>query len=234
MARPRQPDIDTSVLAAALELFLAHGVAGVEFLAVSRRAGVSRQSVYRRWGSREDLIRDALDHVPVDLPEPVGATLRDRLVSLFATVDQAATARRLSLLVNRLAAGSSEHPELTVRGIERFVEPRRRQLHDELARGQRRGELRADLDLDLLADTLAAPLLFRFLIAAETFIGGEQGSSAPQAGAVAAVPSGAASGALERRSNDVEEHRTACDIGSHGRPVSPDDLVDLVLRGAAP
>lgn len=45
---------------AVLELLGDHGVDGVQYDAVARRAGVGRATVYRRWPQREDLVHDAL------------------------------------------------------------------------------------------------------------------------------------------------------------------------------
>jgi AcrR family transcriptional regulator len=146
-------------------LFFDEGLDAVNFVEVARRAGVSRQSIYRRWPSREALVLAAVDGAPIVLPEPVGTTMRDRLVSMLATVDPVSVGARLGRLVGRLATGAESHPQILERCLAHFIDPRRRQMLDELQRGVARGELREDVDLLLVADALTAPLLFRFMVA---------------------------------------------------------------------
>ncbi len=60
--RPRSPS-DLRILRAAKELFLADRYAGVSLERVAERAGLSRQTVYNRFGSKEAVFREMVrDH----------------------------------------------------------------------------------------------------------------------------------------------------------------------------
>jgi len=57
--RPRDPSIDTRVLAATAEVLAERGYAATSVQEVARRAGVPASAIYRRWPSRLELIEDA-------------------------------------------------------------------------------------------------------------------------------------------------------------------------------
>jgi AcrR family transcriptional regulator len=164
MTRPREHRIDEAVLPLALSWFFERGVDGISVADLAAQARVSRQSVYRRWPTKEAIVLAAIDAAPVRLPTPSGHGLRERLVELFGSVDLDQAARRSALMAGRLAVEGDRHPAVTRRCRERFIDPRRDQLLAELEAGVRRGELRADVDLALLAELLTAPLMFRFLL----------------------------------------------------------------------
>ena len=54
--RPRDAAIDGAVLTVALELFIAHGIAGMSIEQVAKRAGVGKPTIYRRWSTKERLV----------------------------------------------------------------------------------------------------------------------------------------------------------------------------------
>lgn len=65
--RPRDPRIDSVVLAATRELLLDVGFDRLSVRAVAARAGVSRAAIARRWDSKAQLVLDAVLGVTPDL-----------------------------------------------------------------------------------------------------------------------------------------------------------------------
>ncbi|WP_031940510.1 TetR/AcrR family transcriptional regulator [Prescottella defluvii] len=65
--RPRDPRIDTDVLAATREMLLEVGWEQLSLRAIATRAGVSRAAVSRRWASKAHLVLDALLGATPDL-----------------------------------------------------------------------------------------------------------------------------------------------------------------------
>lgn len=59
--RRRDPDIDRRCMSAAQLLYAEGGSAAVTFESVSRRAGVGKPAIYRRWESAEQLLINALE-----------------------------------------------------------------------------------------------------------------------------------------------------------------------------
>ncbi|MGL5928804.1 MAG: TetR/AcrR family transcriptional regulator [Dermatophilaceae bacterium] len=170
MARPRERRVDDAVLPVALELYFRGGLDGLSLVEVARQAGVSRQSVYRRWATKLELVLAAMRGVDLSLPEPTGETVRERLVSILGTVDPVVVGPRVAAFVGRIALERDQHPELAQACLERFTVPRRQQLHDEISAGVDRGELRSDLDVDLVVETLTGALLMPALTGASVGI----------------------------------------------------------------
>ena len=62
VARPARDDTDSRILAAAGEVLMGEGLAGLEVDEVAARSGIGRSTVYRRFGDRNGLIAAALAH----------------------------------------------------------------------------------------------------------------------------------------------------------------------------
>jgi AcrR family transcriptional regulator len=71
--RPRDPRIDSAVLAATRELLLEVGFDQLSVRTVATRAGVSRAAIGRRWESKAHLVLDAVLGVTPDLTPFDGA-----------------------------------------------------------------------------------------------------------------------------------------------------------------
>jgi AcrR family transcriptional regulator len=76
----RSAKVRSAVLEATFELAKEHGLAGFSITDVAQRAGVHPSSIYRRWGTREGLLVDALlSGVGSMAPIPDTGTLRGDL-----------------------------------------------------------------------------------------------------------------------------------------------------------
>jgi AcrR family transcriptional regulator len=60
MSRPRDTAIDDRVLRVAARHLASHGFEGVSLAAVAEEAETTRQALYRRWPTKENLIADAI------------------------------------------------------------------------------------------------------------------------------------------------------------------------------
>ena len=67
VGRPRDPALDVAILTAALELLGEGGLETCALDAVARRAGVGKATIYRRWRSKDDLVRDAFGSTAPEL-----------------------------------------------------------------------------------------------------------------------------------------------------------------------
>lgn len=61
--RPRDPNVDEAIMAAALDLLAEQGYSRLTIEAVALRAGVAKTSLYRRWSTKESLVFDAIVNV---------------------------------------------------------------------------------------------------------------------------------------------------------------------------
>jgi AcrR family transcriptional regulator len=152
------------VLAAVLDLVAEKGTAGLHMEAIARRAGVSKETLYRWWRSKTEVVLDALaERGRRTIPLPDTGTLREDLRAfLRATVDSA-DATTVHLLQTIAAASASD--EITaVQVRDRFLATRRAALRGLLTKGVDRGEIagdRAALAIDLVYGSLWYRLIFR-------------------------------------------------------------------------
>lgn len=74
--RPRDPAIDTAVLAATVSLLHEDGYRGFALEKVASRGGTTKAAIRRRWPQRERLVIDALASILVTQPTPDNACTR--------------------------------------------------------------------------------------------------------------------------------------------------------------
>jgi AcrR family transcriptional regulator len=152
--RPRDVAIDAAIDDAAIAVLVEHGIAGFSLGEVARRVGVPKSTVYRRWGTQQDLLVHALEQFErAQPPIPDTGSMRGDLVAL---VEQRFLefGTQAHVTIERLGAEAGEDPAV--------LEPVRRigvQRHDAgrvaFRRGIERGEVRADLDVELAVEFLA-------------------------------------------------------------------------------
>jgi AcrR family transcriptional regulator len=157
-----------AVLEAADDLLAERGFAGVTIEGIAARAQVAKQTIYRWWTSKTDILFDALAEDAATYftaydGDDLGGDLRDHLRQLavfLAETDPGAVCRAL--------AGQAQHdPEVAARFRAEFVAPQRVRDQAPLRRAQSRGELPGDADIDLAADQLVGPIYYRVLVTGE-------------------------------------------------------------------
>jgi AcrR family transcriptional regulator len=163
--RPRSAEADHAIVRAALELLVADGYRALTMEKVRARSGVGKATLYRRHGSKEELVRAVVEHLHQDLavPEDTGSLQGD-----FAAVARSALANapttRYATLMPRLLAEVAHIAELQEIFYEALVQPRRDTLEAILLRAIERGEIRADTDVELAIDILAGPMIYKLII----------------------------------------------------------------------
>jgi AcrR family transcriptional regulator len=162
--RPRSAQSHEAIVRATLELLAEVGFERLTMDQVQRRAGVGKATIYRRWASKSELVKEAIQFFSAELPVPDTGSLKTD----YAVVADAAVAiaqdRNAALLMPRLLTEVSHDPELHEIFTAQLVEPRRAVVRTMMQRAQERGELRADVDIELAVDMLVGPVLYRFLI----------------------------------------------------------------------
>ena len=63
-------EADEAILQAALELLAEDGYRALTMERVRERSGVGKATLYRRYGSKEELVRAAIVHLNADIPLP--------------------------------------------------------------------------------------------------------------------------------------------------------------------
>ncbi len=161
--RPRSEQARTAILAATLALAAEEGPRGIQMDAIAKRAAVSKETLYRWWRSKAEVMLEALaDRGRATIPLPdTGALASDLRAFLRATVASADPATER--LLRALAAEAAADADFADQVRDRFLAARRHDLGLLLERGVKRGEIsRADarIAIDLIYGSLWYRLIF--------------------------------------------------------------------------
>jgi len=167
--RPRSEASHQAIIRATLELLLDGGYRALTMEAVRDRAGVGKATIYRRWSSKEELVRDAIVFMHDDFVAPDTGSLRGDYEGMAARVIAAAERAGAATFMPRLLGDAANDPELHAIFYEHLVEPRRTQMRSVLERAMARGEIRDDLDVELVIDLFAGPVVYRLVISGGDF-----------------------------------------------------------------
>jgi len=162
MVRTRSEATRRAILDAAVAELREHGYPAVTVDGIASRAGAGKQTIYRWWGSKADVVLDAV----LDLAEAViavpdegtlAADLEAFLVATFRQRDQRAA-------LTGLMAQSVLDPVFATAFRERFLMRRRAALRTVLDRGRARGEIGPEVDIEMLLDVAFGVLWYRLLV----------------------------------------------------------------------
>ncbi|MEU6476551.1 TetR/AcrR family transcriptional regulator [Streptomyces sp. NPDC047017] len=156
-----------AVLHAADDLLAENGFGALTVEAIARRAGVAKQTIYRWWPSKVEILLDTLiedsgKRLSVPVEQPTADSIRDYLrdFALFLTGDPAGK------VLLALIAEAQHDPDTAERFHERYLGPRRDQEREMLARAIDAGEVAPGLGPDAAMDALAGPIVYRALTGA--------------------------------------------------------------------
>jgi AcrR family transcriptional regulator len=161
--RPRSERARHNILEAAYKLLQAKGFHAIGSHEIASAAGVSSATLYRWWGSKEEILLHAcFEHMKPVLAVSGGGTGLIRLrryvlyVAEFLASDDGA-------VMARLVTGIHDDTKLQRMFLERYVMPRRQMQRRFIREAIASGELKRGTDPELLIDALNGPLFFRWL-----------------------------------------------------------------------
>ncbi|GAA2275174.1 TetR/AcrR family transcriptional regulator [Nonomuraea roseoviolacea subsp. roseoviolacea] len=160
------PAREAELLGAVLEVLRETGYDRLSVDTVAARARASRQTVYRRWRTKADLVVAAFVSAASPLPEvPDMGSLRGDLLWLMEFL--VAELEPLGDVIAGLVGEIRHNRELAAAVDRHYVTGRRRLMLEVFQRAWDRGELAAAADTELLWQLGPAALLFRGLISGE-------------------------------------------------------------------
>ncbi|MFI5610501.1 TetR/AcrR family transcriptional regulator [Amycolatopsis sp. NPDC051903] len=162
--RKRSAASRDAILAATLELIAEVGYAGLTIEGIAARSGAGKQTVYRWWPSKADVLLEALATkadviVPVPDRGSLVADLREFLVDTFALGAKQPVGDTLRALM----AQAQVDPAFGDRFREDFLLRRREVLGRLIDRAGDRGELPAGVSRETLIDVVFGTLWYRLL-----------------------------------------------------------------------
>jgi len=171
--RPRLPELDERILDAARELLAAHGYLGLSMEAVARRAGVGKQTLYRRWPRRPLLVYQAyfggVERTTAHLPDT--GSLTGDLAGATSYLDQVFRLPGTVELVSGLVADCLVEPGLMKMLRDMMMTPDLEVAEVIFARAVSRGELPSDTDVRALAEIMAGSMFAHHVLYGEVRVG---------------------------------------------------------------
>jgi AcrR family transcriptional regulator len=161
--RPRRASARPAILEATLELLAEGGFQEATIDAIAMRAGVGRNTIYRRWGSKEELIADALHELTAELDVHQADDFYGLLLDWIRDFARVFADPRFGRILPAVLGELRTDPAFARVYTERVIRPRYEALLELLRDGLDRGELRPDADVEQIADLLAGPPFVRLL-----------------------------------------------------------------------
>jgi len=162
--RPRSEHSHEAILGAVLALLEEEGYQAVTIEGVARQAGVGKQTIYRWWKCRAELVLEAYaNHSASKVPIPDRGSLRADLEAFltagFKRLTEISGPVMCGLIADAVHDDAFREVLLTA-----FVAKRQDALKVLLARGIERNELSPDADLDLICELVFGPTWQRLLL----------------------------------------------------------------------
>jgi AcrR family transcriptional regulator len=162
--RKRDEHAKQRILDATRDLISARGSSQVTINEIATEANVGKQTIYRWWPTKAELVLDALEREikSANPPPATGSTYLDirtqmrRVAAMFASPTGS--------IIRELIAQSLGSDDIAEQFRERFFAERLKRGMLTFEAGIAKGELRADLDIEIVSEMLYAPLWLRMII----------------------------------------------------------------------
>jgi AcrR family transcriptional regulator len=161
--RPRDPETDARITAAAARLLLQRGFDKTTVDDVAAAAGVGKATVYRRWPSKEDLAVAAMASLySMEFPEPDTGSIETDLAESYRGVLAFVNSPEGAAFMRMSIAESVRDPRIAALYLA-STERREAEARRTFERAIARGEVRPDIDLDTVVQWLGGLLATRVI-----------------------------------------------------------------------
>lgn len=158
-----------AILHAADDLLVEKGFAGVTVEGIAKAAGVAKQTVYRWWSSKTDVLMDAfLEDAAAELEPPDTGALESDLRAHLRTTAHFLTADDAGAVYRALVGQAQHDPQLAQTFRARYLHAQQVRDQKPFIRAIARGELTADADVAALAEWLVGRLHYRVIATGES------------------------------------------------------------------
>jgi AcrR family transcriptional regulator len=170
--RPRRPGgrsarVRAAAIAATLAELAESGYSALSLESVARRAGVHKTTLYRRWGTREDLVLDAmLDRAGEQISVPNTGSLRKDLLALARTAAANAASPEVAAMARAVVA-QMPHDSRLAAANHRFWDERLTLDGVIVEQAIERGEVPSDTQPRQVIESVLGPIHLRLLLTGE-------------------------------------------------------------------
>jgi len=161
----RSEEARQAVLEAADDLLVEKGFAGVTIEAIAASAGVAKQTIYRWWSTKTEILLDAfLQDAAEDLIPPDHGDLDRDLRTYLHQLAEFLTRSDAGAVFLALLGQAQHDPAFAAVLRARYLDEQRQRDQLPLRRAVQRGQLPADLDTATELDQLVGPIYHRVLV----------------------------------------------------------------------
>lgn len=161
----RSENARRAVLHAVDDLLVEVGFARLTMEGIAARAGVGKQTVYRWWPSKVDILLEALgDDLVEELSPPDSGELRKDLCAHLAAIASFLTTADAGAVFRTLLGQAQHDPDLARHLREVHLRAQHARDRLPLERAVARGELSSEVDLDSAVEHLVGPIHYRVLV----------------------------------------------------------------------
>lgn len=162
--RKRSEESRLAILAAAAELTAEVGYAGLTIEGIAARSGAGKQTIYRWWASKADVLLDALaTKADLYIPVPDEGNYRDDLHKFLTATFELGSKDQVVDVLRALMAEAQIDPEFGERFRGSFLQHRRDALGMVVSRAAERGDLPPDASPETVIDIVFGTLWYRLL-----------------------------------------------------------------------
>jgi AcrR family transcriptional regulator len=156
--RPRNAEVERGVVDAVLEMVGGGAtLSSLSFVSIAEHAGVSRNSIYRRWKTKERLFVDVAKSCGRAVPDLTEQSARENLVMALDFYCARDTDPRVSRMEQAINAEAMQFPDVFESFADVVVAPLSNALRMAVRGGKDTGEIRVDVDEnELVAILLSA------------------------------------------------------------------------------
>jgi AcrR family transcriptional regulator len=165
--RPRSQDVSDAICRATLELLREVGYARLTMGDIAARAGVGKDTIYRRWSNKAGLVHEALFERLAEGGE-VGdgnatdtGTLRGDLRAATRIITTMITSPEAIEAIPGMMGDVAPDDELIDKIRSTFYEPCRASFAEIIERARKRGEITGRVPAEIVADAVVGTILFR-------------------------------------------------------------------------
>jgi AcrR family transcriptional regulator len=169
MRRPggRTARVRAAAIAATLAELADVGYSELSLESVAKRAGVGKTTLYRRWGTREELVLEAmLERAGEHISVPDTGSVREDLLELARTAAANAATPEVAAMARAVAAESPHDPRLAAAN-RRFWAERLTLDGAIIERAVKRGEIESGTDPVQVIESVLGPIHLRLLLTGE-------------------------------------------------------------------
>ncbi|RXS94351.1 TetR/AcrR family transcriptional regulator [Silvibacterium dinghuense] len=164
IGRPRSQAAHDAILKATLRLITRSGFRAVSVNEIAAEAGVGKMTIYRHWPNKAAVVMDSLlELIGNETAFPkAGSALESlrRQLHLQAAFFRSARGN----LIRSLVSEAQSDPELASAFRDRWLNPRREGVRQNIQAAISEGSLRRDFNIDTAIDQLYGSLYYRLLL----------------------------------------------------------------------